>query len=123
MAFSVVIGTLNITSFIAVDGFKWERNDIDSPNSGRDKNGLMRRNVVARKDKIEITCRPLSDGQMSDLFTVLNAETVNVTYFVPGSNGSTRSAVFYNSKRSAGIQESFGESVLYSGISFDLIEV
>jgi hypothetical protein len=121
MAFSVTIGSLDITEFIAANGFKWERNDIDSPNSGRDMNGLMRRNIIARKDKMQITCRSLTSAQLRTLFNTLNAANVSVTYTVPGN--TTRTATFYNSKKSAGVVQDVGQAILYEGVSFDLIEV
>ena len=77
MAFSVTIGTLDITSFIATDGFSWERNDIDAPDSGRDMNGTMRRKIVARKDKMQITCRPLTSQQLTQLFNALSVTTMS----------------------------------------------
>lgn len=121
MAFSVTIGSLDITGFIATDGFKWERNDIDAPDSGRDLNGTMRRKVIARKDKIQITCRSLTSAQITSLFNALTVATVSVTYTVPGN--TSRTSTFYNSKRSAGVMQVHGNAILYNGVSFDLIEV
>lgn len=121
MAFSVTIGGLNITSWIADSGFQWERNDIDSPNSGRDMNGTMRRSIVARKDKMQITCRSITSNQLTQLFNALASTTISVTYTVPG--GSSRTSTFYNSKKSAGVVQDIGNEILYDGVSFDLIEV
>lgn len=121
MAFAVEIGNLDISSWIADSGFKWERNDIDSPNSGRDLSGTMRRSVVARKDKLQITCRSITSSQLTQLFNALTSTTVSVTYTVPG--GSSRTATFYNSKKSAGIVQDIGDEIIYDGVSFDLIEV
>lgn len=122
MAFSVTIGTLDITSFIATDGFSWERNDIDAPDSGRDMNGTMRRKIVARKDKMQITCRPLTSQQLTQLFNALSVTTMSVTYMVPGN--VSRTATFYNSKKSAGVVQAIANNtILYNNVSFDLIEV
>ena len=121
MAFSVTIGNLNITSFIATDGFKWERNDIDASGSGRDLNGTMRRKIIARKDKMQITCRQLTSAQLTQLFNALTAATVSVTYTVPGN--TSRTSTFYNSKKSAGVVQDVGTEILYNDVSFDLIEV
>lgn len=121
MAFSVTIGSLNITSWIADSGFKWERNDIDAPDSGRDMNGTMRRKIIASKDKMQITCRSITSTQLTQLFNALTNTTVSVTYTVPG--GSSRTSTFYNSKKSAGVVQDIGNAILYDGVSFDLIEV
>ena len=121
MAFSVTIGNLDITSWIASDGFKWERNDIDASDSGRDMNGTMRRRIIARKDKLQITCRSISSSQLEDLYDAISPATVSVTYTVPGNN--SRTATFYNSKKSAGVVQEIAGATIYSGSSFDLIEV
>ena len=121
MAFSVVIGELDITSWIASGGFKWERNDVDASGSGRDMTGTMRRKVIARKDKMQITCRPLTSAQLTQLFNAVSPTTVTVTYTVPGDVG--RTSTFYNSKKSAGVEQDIGGSIIYKDVSFDLIEV
>lgn len=116
-----MIGSLDITSWIATDGFKWERNDIDAPDSGRDAGGVMHRRIVARKDKMQIACRSLTSAQLTQLFNALSAASVSVTYTVPGN--TSRTATFYNSKKSADVVQDTGSAILYSGVSFDLIEV
>lgn len=121
MAFSVVIGSLDISGYIATNGFKWERNDVDAPDSGRDLSGTMRRKIIARKDKMQITCRPLTSSQLTSLFNALSKTSVSVTYIVPGD--TQRTGTFYNSKKSAGIVQDIGSRLLYSDVSFDLIEV
>jgi hypothetical protein len=121
MAFSVTIGSLNITSWIADSGFQWERNDIDAPDSGRDAAGNMHRRIVARKDKMQITCRSITSAQLTQLFNAITNTNVSVTYTVPG--GSSRTSTFYNSKKSAGVVQDIGNAILYDGVSFDLIEV
>lgn len=121
MAFLVKIGNYDITGYIASDGYKWERNDIDSHNSGRDSNGMMHRRVIAQKDKLQITCRALTAYELGVLINALDTTTATVEYTVPGKG--QRTSEFYNSKRSAGVVQDTGNSVQYSGVSFDLIEV
>lgn len=122
MAFSMAINSLDITHYIAKDGFKWEENDIDAPNSGRDATGTMRRTVIARKAKISVTCRSLTYTELNNLNTVLANATVSVTYTKPG-NTATTTGTFYNSKRAAGVVIDNGTAQVYDGISFNLIEV
>ena len=121
MAFTLTIAGTDFADCVAADGYEWERNEIDAPNSGRDMNGTMRRRVVARKDKLQVKCRPLSQSKLSALWSALTSATVSVTYTVPGQ--STRTATFYNSKKSVGIQMDLGSEILYTGATFDLIEV
>ncbi len=116
------IGSLDVTTYIATGGYKWSQNDIDSPNSGRDDNGKMRRKVIARKDKLEITCRRLSAAQASALFNALKKKTVTVTYYLP-EDRTQRTSTFYNSSRSVGVEQEINGVVTYDEIGFNLIEV
>ena len=124
MAFTLTIGGTDFSSYVAAnDGFQWERNDVDTPNSGRDLSGKMRRRIVARKDKIQVTCRNLTPTELSTLISKLSNTELSVTYTVPGST-STRSGTFYNSQKKAGIIMDLGGGImLYSGVQFNLIEV
>lgn len=122
MAFTLQIGGTDFSSYPAADGFQWERNDVDAPNSGRDLSGKMRRKIVARKDKIQVTCRDLKPAELTTLINALSSTNVSVTYTVPGTS-STRTATFYNSQKKAGIVMDLGTIMLYSGVQFDLVEV
>ena len=55
----LTVNDVDMIPFIAYQGLKWTRNDIDSPNSGRTLDGLMHRGRVATKIRLDITCRPL----------------------------------------------------------------
>lgn len=121
MAFTLTIGGTDFAGYVATGGYGWERNDVDAPDSGRDLSGVMRRRIVARKDKLDITCRPLSATELSTLVSALTSPTVSVTYTVPGSG--TRTATMYNSKKAAGIVQDFGSKAVYKDVKFNLIEV
>lgn len=122
MPFTLTIGNLNASGYVESDGFEWERNDIDAPNSGRDMNGTMRRKIVTTKDKISITCKPITTAQLSSLVDALAPNTVSVTYYCPGDAGN-RTAIFYTSKVQSGIVMDLGTHILLKDIKFDLIEV
>lgn len=122
MAFTLTIAGIDFKGYVASDGYSWERNDVDAPNSGRDLSGAMRRRIVARKDKLEIACRPLSSAELTTLMNALTSSTVSVTYTVP-AEANARTATFYNSKKAAGITQYVGNATVYTGVKFDLIEV
>lgn len=122
MAFTFTIGGADFASYIAADGFKWERNDVDAPNSGRDMQGTMHRKVIARKYKLGITCRQLTAAEQTRLFSALAKNEVSVTFTAPDIGG-TYAGTFYNSKRSGGIVQDIGNVMLYDGVSFNLTEV
>lgn len=122
MSFTFTIDGLDVSSYVEADGFEWERNDIDAPNAGRDMNGTMRRKILTTKDKLSITCKPITTAQLSSLVAALAPNTVSVTYYCPGT-ASNRTATFYTSKVQSGIVMDLGTSVLLKDIKFDLIEV
>ena len=122
MAFIMKVGNTNISHYIATDGFQWSKNDIDASGSGRSKNGTMRRKRVASKAKLQVSCRPLNESELSALISLISPETVSVTYRNPAT-ASNRTATFYGSSVKAGVVQDMGTTVLYKGIAFDLIEV
>lgn len=123
MAFSLSIGGTDITNYIAASGFQWERNDIDAPNSGRDMTGTMRRAIVARKDKIEVTCRRLTTSELNTLTGLLAPAVVTVSFYCPGDASVRSNVEFYSSKINSGVVMSYDNTILLDGIKFSLIEV
>ena len=123
MAFTISIGGTDITGFIESDGFQWERNDIDAPNSGRDMNGTMRRAIVATKDKLDITCRSLTVSELHVLTDLLAHNVVNVTYYCPGDAVIRSNVKFYSSKINSGVVMDVGNGIILDDIKFSLIEV
>lgn len=122
MAFVMRIGSTDISRYIAASGFEWERNDIDAPNSGRDKSGTMRRKRVVSKDKINVKCRTLNGQELAALAALLDHETVSVTYLRPAT-ASTRTATFYGSTIKSATVQDLGSVVNYENVAFSLIEV
>lgn len=59
----------DLTPYLAYGGLKWSRNDIDASDAGRDtQDGLMHRARVAIKVRLDCTCKPL---EQTDVTTVL----------------------------------------------------
>lgn len=122
MAFTMKVGSTDISGYIAAGGFKWSKNDIDASGSGRSKDGAMRRKRVASKHKLQVTCRPLSGPQLASLVSALSPETVSVEYLNPAS-ATTRTATFYGSSVNAATVMDLGDDVRYDNVTFDLVEV
>lgn len=68
---TVKINGVDITDYIAFRGFKWTRNDVDSPDTGRMLDGNMERTRVATKVRLDVTCRPLLLSEASDLLSAI----------------------------------------------------
>ena len=121
-AFQMKIGSTDISGYIAASGFNWSKNDIDASSTGRSKDGTMRRKRVATKHKLQVTCRTLSESELSSLASLISPQTVSVTYLNPAT-GSNRTATFYGSSVKAATVMDVGGHVMYSGVAFDLVEV
>lgn len=80
---SIIIDGADITQYIANGGVKWSRNDVDGPNAGRTMSGDMIRDRVATKIRLDITCRPLTEDELSYIMNLLLPEFVSVTYDDP----------------------------------------
>lgn len=116
----LVIGGTDFTAY--VKELKWSRNDIDAPSAGRDMKGRMRRKRVAVKAKLQVACRPMRHSQLMALNAALDHETVKVDYLDP-RKGSRTGAEFYGSTVEAAVWESAGGDVVWSGVSFNIVEV
>lgn len=79
----IKIDGTDITNMIAFQGVKWTRADIDGPSAGRTLSGLMIRDRVATKIRLDITCRPLKSDELNTLLNLILPEFVTVTYEDP----------------------------------------
>lgn len=79
----ISIDGIDITGMIAFQGLKWTRADVDGPSAGRTLSGLMIRDRVATKIRLDITCRPLKSAELRTLLNLLLPEFVQVTYDDP----------------------------------------
>ncbi|MBQ0097914.1 MAG: hypothetical protein KBS62_03135 [Oscillospiraceae bacterium] len=117
----VKINGTDITTFIAPRGLKWQRNDVDAPDAGRFLDAEMQRKRVAIKERLDITCRPLTDTEVYTLMNLIEPEFVSVTYKSPLLG--TRTATFYSNNVPASylFKDSQGAE-WWDGITFPLIE-
>ena len=79
----ISIDGTDITGMIAFQGLKWTRYDVDGPSTGRTLSGLMVRDRIATKIRLDITCRPLKSAELRTLLNLLLPEFVQVTYDDP----------------------------------------
>ena len=117
----VVIGSTDITDFIAFQGVKWQRSDVDGPNAGRNMAGNMIRDRRGTAIRLDITCRPLRKSEHELLMSLLEPEFVSVSYEDP-MFGQV-SSVMYSNNHSSGycIKWKNGEE-WWHNISFPLID-
>lgn len=119
----ITIDSTDITPYIAHQGVKWSRHDIDGPNSGRALSGLMIRDRIATKIRLDITCRPLNGEELHTLLNVILPEFVSVTYEDPMLGLVTKTMYANNNSITYFKKKSEGGSIEYwiDG-SFPLVE-
>ena len=120
----ISINGTNITPLIAYQGVQWKRNDIDGPNAGRTLSGLMIRDRVATKIRLDITCTPLTLEQVRTLLNLIYPEFVTVMYDDPMQGIVTK--VMYSNNNGAQFlkkqPDEIGGAEYWDNITFPLIE-
>ena len=112
----------DITPFIAHQGLKWSRNDIDAPNSGRENQaGLLYRKRVSQKKRLDITCRPLTSDELTTLLNAINSEWLWVRYW-DALAGEFVTKKMYTSTVPATFFFDDGIKQYWTGVEFPLIE-
>lgn len=110
------------TRYLADEGLRPSRNDLDRDGSGRNLlDGLMYRSRIATKAKYTVTFNRLSESIMAQLETDMDAEYVSITLLDAKSNRHvTRS--YYCSTINEGVQRYVGGQTVYDGVTFNIIE-
>lgn len=112
----------DITPWIKYQGVTFSRNDIDSPDAGRDMSGTLHRGRVASKEKMNIATIPLTRSQSSRLQTLLFPETVMVRVNpYPRTNNSQTFYMYSNNVKTQYLQHTENGDDLQE-LSFPLIE-
>ena len=114
------VNGVDLTPYVAYQGMKWQISDIDAPNSGRTLDGIMHRDRVASKVRLDITCRPLTMSEASIVLNAIMPEWVTVVYTDPYLGADNTLTMYSNNRPAAFLLDRDGG--LWSGITFPLIE-
>ena len=118
----VLIDGVEITDYIAYNGLKRSRNDIDSPDSGRTLDGLMHRVRVATKLRWDVTCRPLKADELALIERLIMPVWISVTIVGEAYYGTwTRTCYANNTAAEYLIRKPDGDQY-WGGVTFPLIE-
>ena len=117
---TLTIDGTNIVDYIALRGLKWQRADVDAAGATRNLNGLLIRKRVASKVRLDVTCRPLTTAEARTVLNLIQPEFVTVTYEDPRDGLVTRT--MYSNNNPASFLLKKGNSALWDGITFPLIE-
>lgn len=112
----------DLTPYIAAQGLKWSRNDIDAQNSGRDtQDGLMHRKRVSQKKRLDITCRPLLQSELTAVLQAIDPQWLQVKYW-DALAGAEVTKKMYTSTVPASFYFDDGIRQYWTGVEFPLIE-
>ena len=116
------INGIDMLPYVAFQGLKWTRSDIDGPDAGRNMAGTMLRQRVTTKIRLDVTCRPLTSAESHIVLSAIKPEYVTVQYTDPEA-GTTVTKTMYanNNPASFLIRKKNGEEY-WNGITFPLVE-
>lgn len=112
---------VDITPYIAYQGWKPSRYDVDGPNAGRNMAGYMIRDLITTKRRIDVTCIPMPDYDMKTLLDILDGESFMVTYD-DVQYGRVTKEMYSNNYSWTYCQKYKDGRQLYFGFAFPLIE-
>ena len=121
MAFRFRVGGVNLLPYIAEDGIRWTRFDVEAPDTGRTLDGVMHRGRVAKKVRLDITCRPLQTSEAMTVLRAIEPEFVSVQYVDPADGSVTRTMYSNNIPATCSIVYDAG-TALWKNLSFPLVE-
>ena len=99
--------------------YQVEYNDVSDPDAGRTEDGLMHKNRIGQKVKIQLAWNNINDADASAILTAFDPEYVEVKYKDPKTN-SYLTKTFYVGDRSA---PAYNRTVgVWSNIAFNIIE-
>lgn len=116
----LIINGHDYSRFIERKGYGWSRNDLDSEETTRLKNGKMRRKKVATKRKLNYTMMNMTRNELAQLDTDLSQETFSAK-FLDLHGPSQRE--FYCSSFQATLSEVHGDAEAWEGATFSMTEV
>lgn len=119
-AFVWKVDGTDFTDCIAVNGLKWEKNDVDDEQSGRPRSLTMRRKVLGKKRKLSCKCVRLSYTRLNQLAVALDKTFVEITYLDPILGVVTKT--FYGTSISATSAIRTSGKTYFDGTAFDLVE-
>ena len=117
----LTIDGVDMVPYIAYGGIKWQRSDVEGPDAGRDLTGTLRRNRVASKIRLDVTCRPLKATEAQIVLTAIMPEWVTVRYEDPQAGLVTKQMYANNNPASYMMKRPDGTE-WWAGITFPLIE-
>ena len=113
----------DLTPYIALEGLKWTRNDIDAAGSGRDtQDGLMHRHRVAQKARFDANLRLLTYAELNMILNWVQPESFLVK-FTDLVSGTATIYTVYSNNIPATFKVQKGDTQYWAGVSIPFIEM
>ena len=121
LCYRFTINGVSLLNYLAEDGIKWTRFDVEAPDTGRTLDGVMHRGRVASKVRLDITCRPLKSAEAMAVLSAIKPEFVTVRYIDPQDGSVTRTMYSNNIPTICATVNPDGTAI-WKGLTFPLIE-
>ena len=126
MDFVFTINGVDFVPFIVENGLSWGRNDVDSPEAGQMVNGVMRRDRIIMRRKLEVTTlnKRFTNEQMKTIQQAIYPQWVEVS-FPDALEGAILTRNFYSNNivvNVARFDRATRELYWQGGFKFPLIE-
>lgn len=118
----LMINGRDMSPYIAYGGVAWQRGDVDGPNAGRTSAATMRRDRIAIKRRLDITCKPLTTAEAAIVLQAIEPEYVTVKYTDPMAGTELTKEMYSNNIPANYLMRRKDGTELWGGITFPLIE-
>lgn len=116
------INGVDMLPYVAYRGIKWQRSDLDGETAGRTLDGVMHRDRIASKIRLDITCRPLRAAEASTVLNGVLPEYVSVEYSDPMEGKVVTKEMYSNNNPATHMLIQDDGTEWWDGIVFPLIE-
>ena len=121
LCYRFTINGVSLLNYLAEDGIKWTRFDVEAPDTGRTLDGVMHRGRVASKVRLDITCCPLKSSEAMTVLNAIKPEFITVRYIDP-QDGSITRTMYSNNIPTICVTVNPDGTAIWKGLTFPLIE-
>lgn len=115
------IGTTDFSD--KVQGFKADYETLLSEDSGRNASGNNVVDIVNRKWKLTVEFCPMSENEMSALFTAIQNYVFNVSFIHPRTKALTTISCYHSTPSPEYLAMLNNSSITYQGMTLSFIEM
>ena len=115
----LIINGHDWTYLIQRKGYGWTRNDLDTDQTKRPKNGIMRREKIGTKRKLSFTTMPAPREVLAQLDDDLSAVFFDATYL---DLHGVMTRTFYCTSFETSLAETVGDHEDWESATFTIIE-